>query len=282
MYCTFRYEIAPGSQANWPAADLRCGPGARSRVGSLLAQRLRRRLASGFDERLEIGSESAALCQLKTVARLALSKPALLVSMKRGKNSAVATPIWALVVTRYCSASATSGRRIKSWAGKPGGNAGGVLSCSGLAAPANEGAGWPQRIATACPQARCAGRIAAAVGVLEGDQHRAEGRGIGRRVLEAGDPDLPGAVPGHQDLLEPAPDTEGDTTAAVLHVPQREEAGRRGLRVNRLATLQSIPCGASLPRAPVKQLSFPWYSLAMSAEQSGLSARALSSQADRQ
>src|SRR5438309_976276 len=37
-----------------------------------------------------------------------------------------------------------------SWAGNPGGTAGGALSCSGFLATANEGAGCPHRIASAC------------------------------------------------------------------------------------------------------------------------------------
>jgi len=51
---------------------------------------------------------------LKSVERLPLSNPAKLVSMKRGKNSAVATPIWALrATTTACSVAATSGRRAR-------------------------------------------------------------------------------------------------------------------------------------------------------------------------
>jgi hypothetical protein len=63
------------------------------------------------------------------------------VNVKRGKKFAVATPIWALAATTFCSASATSGRRARSWAGKPGGTVGGDASCSGLAATANEWSG---------------------------------------------------------------------------------------------------------------------------------------------
>src|SRR5437899_5339554 len=90
--------------------------------------------------------DATRLCQLKSVERLALWNPAELVSMKRGKNSAVATPIWALRATTVCSAAATSGRRARIWAGNPGGTVGGALSCSGLAAMANEEAGCPYRI----------------------------------------------------------------------------------------------------------------------------------------
>src|SRR3977135_3738603 len=65
--------------------------------------------------------DAARLCQVKSADRSALSRPAVAVNMKRGKNSAVATPIWALAATTFCSASATSGRRASSWGGGGGG-----------------------------------------------------------------------------------------------------------------------------------------------------------------
>ena len=98
--------------------------------------------------------------------RAASLLPAEPVRVKEIK-SAGATPICALAATRFCSASATSGRRTRSWAGKPGGTSGGEASCSGLAATLNNGAGRPQRIASACSwsararsMSRCWARVA--------------------------------------------------------------------------------------------------------------------------
>src|SRR5258705_483076 len=69
--------------------------------------------------------DAARLCQVKSTERSALSRPAVAVNMKRGKNSAVATPIWALAATTFCWPPAPSGRRPGGRAGPPGGPGGG-------------------------------------------------------------------------------------------------------------------------------------------------------------
>ena len=81
------------------------------------------------------------------------------VSVNCGRRSAVATPTSALAAIRFCSASATSGRCPSTAAGSPGGTAGGDPCCSGLTGTLNEGAGCPQRIASACASSARAGDV---------------------------------------------------------------------------------------------------------------------------
>src|SRR5262249_44863067 len=101
----------------------------------------------------------------------------------------------------------------------------------------------PDRVVSETADAAVIAGVAAAVRVLERDRHGAEWLGIGRRVAEPCDPDLPRAVAGHEDLLQPAADAE------------RGDAVRDALRVAGVGVADAECIGARLPGDEVRLVS---------------------------